>query len=712
MRTRRKRIDWSRTVGEQGAGTFVLLLHGLDARREDILDVAEAIESELGDCHVLVPELPLRWWHCGDLQELATEILDHLAGLDLSGYERLFVVGHSAGGVLAQAVYLLSRIEARTNAARVDLTEARLVLVAPVSQGWELSHHLPLGKKMAWMMGLALMPGVKLASRLWSLATLQPYRGPWILQIRRTSPFLVWMRLAWIDLHVDPHEEVPEVIELLGSVDELVSWRDMVDAATGQEFVYFEVPFSNHVSVIDFDDQKRGSERKRIFLQAFGDFETARACEEAILPWDTDPVPPDENVRRVVFVIHGIRDEGHWTQKIASRSRRLYAKQQRAKPREEGGVADKRREIAVVTSSYGYFSMLQFLLYPQRWNKVRWLVEQYVEARRRYPKAKLSYVGHSNGTYLVAHALERYPDVKFERLAFAGSVVSSRFDWPKRVPGQVRHVLNYVATGDWVVGIFPRLADVVPPLRFVLGPSLGGAGIVPFVQGAVPDAPKGKRQVRFGVQNRGFRKGAHAAAIEEDNWDHLASFAVSEGQNFNFPLAKLSPKNTSYRGRRALFFRPAVGWLTALAGWAVLLALLVAILPTMAWRYPARFWVPPLILLAGLFVGFSAADSMSRWFSLRRRSVANKALDLVLLGIALIGFVAILAGTALPRVLAGWSDGVCAAHGRVLEFLSSAPVVSSLAVWSDLACDPLLSALRTLSVVVYFVAVYLILTRV
>ena len=132
----------------------------------------------------------------------------------------------------------------------------------------------------------------------------------------------------------------------------------------------------------------------------------------------------------------------------------------------------------------------------------------------------------------------------------------------------------------------------------------------------------------------------------------------------------------------------------------------------MAWRYPARFWVPPLILLAGLFVGFSAADSMSRWFSLRRRSVANKALDLVLLGIALIGFVAILAGTALPRVLAGWSDGVCAAHGRVLEFLSSAPVVSSLAVWSDLACDPLLSALRTLSVVVYFVAVYLILTRV
>ncbi|MFQ5527983.1 MAG: alpha/beta hydrolase, partial [Thermoanaerobaculia bacterium] len=233
----------------------------------------------------------------------------------------------------------------------------------------------------------------------------------------------------------------------MGSVDELVSWRDIVDAATGQEFVYFEVPFSDHVSVIDYGDPVHGAERKRILQKALGDFDVARGSAEAILPWDTDPILPDEDVRRVVFVIHGIRDEGHWTQKIASRSRRLYAEQHREDKKQEDErqgdqSGDKRKEIAVVTSSYGYFSMLQFLLYPQRWSKVRWLVEQYVETRRRYPKAKLSYIGHSNGTYLAAHALERFPAVKFERLAFAGSVVSSRFDWPKRLPGQVSHVLN------------------------------------------------------------------------------------------------------------------------------------------------------------------------------------------------------------------------------------------------------------------------------
>ncbi|MFQ5527984.1 MAG: esterase/lipase family protein [Thermoanaerobaculia bacterium] len=210
MRTRRTRIDWSTTRGKEGSGSFVLLLHGLDARREDILGVADAIKDELGECFVLVPKLPFRWWTCADIRELAIELLEHLAGIDLSGYRRLFVVGHSAGGVLAQAVYLLSRLQGEGFAGRVDLTEARLVLIAPINQGWELSHHLPLGKKMAWMMGLWTLPLVKLGSWLSSLFTRQPYRGPWILQIRRTSPFLVWLRLAWIDLHVDPDEEIPE----------------------------------------------------------------------------------------------------------------------------------------------------------------------------------------------------------------------------------------------------------------------------------------------------------------------------------------------------------------------------------------------------------------------------------------------------------------------------------------------------------------------
>ena len=103
---------------------------------------------------------------------------------------------------------------------------------------------------------------------------------------------------------------------------------------------------------------------------------------------------------------------------------------------------------------------------------------------------------------------------------------------------------------------------------------------------------------------------------------------------------------------------------------------------------------------------------MSRWFSLRRLGKANKMLALALLGAVLIGFLAVLLATPLPGVLARWSDGVCAGQGLVLKLLSMIPIVGSLVVWDASACASLVSAIRTLSCVVYFFAIYLILTRV
>ena len=124
-----------------------------------------------------------------------------------------------------------------------------------------------------------------------------------------------------------------------------------------------------------------------------------------------------------------------------------------------------------------------FLLPWMRRDKVEWLLDQYVTAKALYPRADFSYVGRSHGTYLLAKALELCPAIRFKRAVFAGSVVRRRYDWTRffpttavdpnsgeRIPAQVKGVLNYVATADWVVAIFPyglerlRLQD------------LGGAG--------------------------------------------------------------------------------------------------------------------------------------------------------------------------------------------------------------------------------------------
>lgn len=618
-----KNEDWEEVRGVPGAESCILLLHGLNSTPKTVAAVADMIFEQLPSSYVLVPKLPFAWNACVDLDDLAREVLRKLrAVLSAHSYRRVLLVGHSAGGVLAQTIYLLSWKED-------PLQGARLVLIAPLSRGRQLSHHLPLGKKLSWSVGLLLIPLIGLWERLRSLVALRKARPLWITQLRRSSPFLVGMRLSWLAVRREHSDVDHEVVQLLGSTDELVSWRDTVDTAIGSNTVYLEVPFSDHVSILDLEDAENGGLRKEALALALGELREIQSSKFAIEPWDTDPIPPNPEVRRVVFVIHGIRDEGHWTQKIAIRSKQEYVSR-----------GHTRDQIEAVTSSYGYFSMLQFLLYPQRLAKVNWLAEEYVEARRRFPSAKFSYIGHSNGTYLAAHAVERFPLMEFDRLAFAGSVVSSKFQWDL-YKKQVGHVLNYAATTDWVVGIFPRIADLLP-LRNLFGPSLGGAGIEGF-----PDSES--------VKTFRFRKGAHAAAIEEKNWPNLARFAVMEDEDLAaFLETKSDPDN--YQDERFSLFRKHSGPITCVVGWLTSLGILAVALPLVAWNKPAYLWVATIPPLIGVALAFTLAELASRSAPLQKKKETEKALTAVFLGAAAILSVWLLWGTPFRDLLASWNQ--------------------------------------------------------
>jgi pimeloyl-ACP methyl ester carboxylesterase len=146
-------------------------------------------------------------------------------------------------------------------------------------------------------------------------------------------------------------------------------------------------------------------------------------------------------------------------------------------------------------------------------------MDRYTEARAIYPMARFHYVGHSNGTYLLAKALQDYRAVRFDHVVFAGSVVHRAYEWRELVPDRVKSVINFIATGDWVVAFFPKA------LQTIGIQDLGSAGHDGFdiatARGPVVEPP--------GT----YVVGGHSAALQEAMWDGIAGFVLTG--DFKFP---------------------------------------------------------------------------------------------------------------------------------------------------------------------------------
>lgn len=502
-----------------GPNTLVLLLHAYTQTPRHLAAVRAAVADEWPEARLLCPELPLSLLSVADPNEIVAGLLDTIDA-ETAAAERahapitnIVLVGHSFGALLARKLYVVAcgetpeapfepaltakgpwtpseQLAARPWAVHVS----RLVLLASMNRGWRITHHLGIAKAPVWTLGAAFGHLVRLVSgRTLAIST-----------IRRGAEFITQLRIQWIRMrqaHQRAGTDSPggaTTVQLLGSRDDMVAPEDNIDLVSGGDFIYLDVPYSGHADVIELDDPTHGPARKAVFVLALGgSIEALRKA--SVVPSDEAFSTPDERTRKVVFVIHGIRDVGYWTHKIARRIR------QRA--------ADARETWATETSSYGYFPMLPFLFPWYRRQKVEWLMDQYAEALARYPNAAFSYVGHSNGTYLLAKALELYPCCRFEHVVFAGSVVRTTYDWGALLatdPPRVKAVLNFVASGDWVVAFFPRFFE------FLKLQDLGSAGHDGF---AVSRPQPRLYQVKY-------VSGGHAAAIQESMWDLIADFVV------------------------------------------------------------------------------------------------------------------------------------------------------------------------------------------
>ena len=250
-----------------------------------------------------------------------------------------------------------------------------------------------------------------------------------------------------------------------------------------------------------------------------------------------------KTITDVIFVIHGIRDLGHWTKKIARRV--LVAADQY---NSSLSASDSKLEFAIETSTYGYFPMLSFLTPGARQGKVQWLMDKYTEAKSLYPNAAFHYVGHSHGTYLLAKALEDYESVKFENVVFAGSVVRHKYEWETHIPNRINAVQNFVATGDWVVAFFPKALEM---LGFQ---DLGSAG---------HDGFQVAEELQDLHEPDDYVTGGHGAALQEDMWNGIAKFILT-GKPVESDSGILFSENQNYLVKAFGFF-PLVVWLVIAA---------------------------------------------------------------------------------------------------------------------------------------------------
>jgi serine/threonine-protein kinase len=129
---------------------------------------------------------------------------------------------------------------------------------------------------------------------------------------------------------------------------------------------------------------------------------------------------------KTVITIHGIKTRGKWQKEIVPFL-------------EDGGFRHEPLD-------FGNFLALQLAREKSRLAQIEWFRDEYtrIVATNELP----SVIAHSFGTYVVARALELYPEIKFDRIIFCGSIVSDHFDW-EASREQFSEVLNDCGKRDF-----------------------------------------------------------------------------------------------------------------------------------------------------------------------------------------------------------------------------------------------------------------------
>jgi hypothetical protein len=538
----------------ENAEGLLVVFSGMRGNR---FDSSEALTSWLAEtlpnCDILLLSMGKYAFVSFEAPEaIATDFVHDIVEVcKVASYREIRFFAHSSGAIMARKTLIggmgkancggifESRFGPPAPTKNWPALVTRLVSVAGYARGWISNpRHAWRDRMVMNLFGVAghvanLFPGTRV-------------REPLMFSFRRGSRFIFNTRMQWVGLMNSRRAggfEMPQVIHVMPANDSLISSVEVIDMEISDQHAsvhYMTVPQSGHIDVLDIgsepENNKAAALRKAALLNAicgplFGQvndspfkhvdaFSPDNPAVSTPLNFLDDSIPAkaDPSVTDFVFVIHGIRDSGSWAKKIGAALRWQAA-----------GITTSNRQVRTDTQSYGYFTAFPFLFPWIRKQKVEWLMDRYATAKALYPNAIMSYVGHSNGTYLAAAALRDWDCCKFENIVFAGSVVRHDYDWSRLInahPSRVGRVLNYVATKDVVLAL---LSDGCRKLLRSL--DLGAAGHLGF------------KDVK--VHNVEWVVGDHGAGIAEHTWETTANFVLQGMAPPNPP-----PSNPGYAGKQ------------------------------------------------------------------------------------------------------------------------------------------------------------------
>jgi len=142
--------------------------------------------------------------------------------------------------------------------------------------------------------------------------------------------------------------------------------------------------------------------------------------------------------KRLVISLHGIRTRGEWQKKFCPYISELGWK--------------------YYPLDYGYFFAAQLLNPFSHGSKVLWFRNEINRICEENGGVTPSIVVHSFGSLILGKAIQKYPDLKFDKIVLTGSIMSRCFPWKSAYEKeQFTHVLNIIGKKD----IWSKIAHYV-----------------------------------------------------------------------------------------------------------------------------------------------------------------------------------------------------------------------------------------------------------
>ncbi|WP_211882374.1 esterase/lipase family protein [Pseudarthrobacter albicanus] len=313
------------------------------------------------------------------------------------------LVGHSLGGILIRAAYLYGLGYDRETADDSEPHDwakkvTRIVLLGSPNTGFR-EQNLPGGWAYPFLAGLG------------SFALESVHAGAfWIANLRLR--WLEVMRKLWAEHSANPRIAFtpPLIVQVYGLKDDVVAREDIDDSKFMPHTVSSEVSTGNHGELVDLTDPATKKSRWPELEHAiFGQHANADVFSAA----SSDPV---------YFILHGIRASAYddWIRDL----------RETLQPgQKEIALAERRPKV--VEPNYGFFSAFQFAIRGTRRSNIHQFLDLYLAEVLTHQSDGFSFIGHSNGTYMMANVMKNVRAVRFRRIMLAGSVLPPTFDWAR-----------------------------------------------------------------------------------------------------------------------------------------------------------------------------------------------------------------------------------------------------------------------------------------